>query len=230
MINLTPMPASRKPFGNAPRRAGRPAGDERDLREALLEAAIARFVRVGIDAASLRSIAVEGGATAAMLHYYFGDKQQLVRTLIDERLIPALEVLLFHLDRAGDTPAELVSAFVQGVAEMVRRNPWLPHLWVREVLCEGGALREAVQGQIAPRLLRKLAQRFAVAQAAGGLPKALDPRLLVVSLAGLTLFPAASAPVWGEMFDTRVLGPDIMARHTLALLGRGIGADLGDAA
>ena len=58
----------------AGRRAGRPSGDDQDLRRRLLDAAIAQFARTGIAATSLRAIATEAGVTPAMLHYYFGDK------------------------------------------------------------------------------------------------------------------------------------------------------------
>ena len=42
-------------------------------------------------------------------------------------------------------------------------------------------------------------------QRAGQLNPDLDPRLLVVSLVGLTLFPAAGAPIWRQMFDANDL-------------------------
>ena len=69
-----------------------------------------------------------------------------------------------------------------------------------------------------------LAQRFAQAQAAGRLNPRLDPRLLVVSLVGLTLFPAAGAPIWRRMFDAQELDSDALRDHTIALLDSGIGA------
>src|SRR3546814_11903459 len=43
--------------------------------------------------------------------------------------------------------------------------PWWPQLWVREVLCEGGALRDLLVTRIAPQITRTIADRFAAAQA-----------------------------------------------------------------
>ena len=113
---------------------------------------------------------------------------------------------------------------MRGIGELVARHPWLPSLWVREVLCEGGALRELLLTRIAPQLPRLLAQRFAAAQRNGGLNPDLDPRLLVVSLVGLTLFPAAGAPIWRQFFEADDLDSDALRDHTIALLDRGIGA------
>jgi AcrR family transcriptional regulator len=207
------------------RSAGRPSADERDLRGHLLDMAIARFARDGIAATSLRAIATDAGVTPAMLHYYFGDKAQLKQALIDERLLPALVPMREHLAQAGDDPGVLVTEFVRGISAVVARYPWLPSLWVREVLCEGGELREVLFDQLLPSLPQILAQRFASAQATGRLNPGLDPRLLVVSLVGLTLFPAAGAPIWQRVFGADDLGPDELLAHTLALLGGGVGVD-----
>lgn len=208
----------------AGRRAGRPGGDDRDLRQHLLDAAIAQFARVGIGATSLRAIATAAGVTPALLHYYFGDKERLVQALVDERLLPTLAPLRARLERAGDDPSELIGTFARGIGEAVQRHPWLPALWVREVLCEGGALREVLFTQAVPGVPQLLARRFAAAQANGRLNAALDPRLLVVSLVGLTLFPAAGAPIWRRVFGAEGLGPEVMIEHTLALLAHGVGA------
>ena len=218
------VPAKKRKIAAAPRRApGRPAGDPGDLRERVLDAAIACFVRHGIASTSLRSIAAEAGVTPALLHYYFGDKAQLQAAVVGERLMPVFVALRGALERSEEDVAGLVAAFVRVTGELIARHPWLPSLWVREVLCEGGALRELVIRQLAPQIPRMLAQRFATAQREGRLNPGLDPRLLVVSLVGLTLFPAAGAPVWRQIFDANDIGPEALRDHTIALLDRGLG-------
>jgi AcrR family transcriptional regulator len=204
------------------RGAGRPKADSRDLREHLLDVAATLFGRHGIAGTSLRAIAAEARVTPAMLHYYFGDKAGFSQALIEERLLPAVAPLREHLEQAGDDPHALVGAFARGVADIVARHPWLPSLWVREVLSEGGSLRELMFSRIVPNLPQLLAQRFAAAQARGCLNPGLDPRLLVVSLVGLTLFPAAGAPIWRRAFGEQGLDSDTLLKHTLALLDHGV--------
>ncbi len=219
-----PQPKPR-PVKVARRRApGRPGGDSPDLRERLLEAALVCFSRQGIAATPLRAIATEAGVNPALLHYYFGDKAQLQQAVIEERVMPAIGSVGASLRGAGDDIAGLVAGFVRGIGEAVARHPWLPSLWVREVLCEGGALRDLLVDRVGPQIPQYLAQRFAAAQRAGALNPDLDPRLLVVSLVGLTMFPAASAPVWGRVFDTDGIDADVLRDHTIALLDRGLGA------
>lgn len=216
-----PKPAVRKTAAKKPRAPGRPAAASPELRPRLLDAALACYVRDGIAATSLRAIAREAGVTPALLHYYFGDAAQLRQAVVDERVLRAITTLHARLPLEADTRS-LVTAFVDGVGALIAAHPWLPALWVREVLCEGGALRDVLLRQIAPQVPQALAARFAQAQRAGEINAELDPRLLVVSLIGLTLFPAASAPIWRGVFRAETIGAAAMRAHVIALLERGL--------
>jgi AcrR family transcriptional regulator len=206
-----------------PRRPGRPRADA-NQRERLLDAAVECFTSDGIAAASLRGLAVKAGVTPALVHYYFGSKQRLLDAFVAERLMPFIAALGSTLQSAGEDPRALVAAFVRGLYAAVEHLPWLPGLWLREVIGEGGALRDVLLKQISPKVPRLLAERFAALQKEGALNGDLDPRLLVVSLVGLTLFPLAAEPVWRRMFDAGDVDRAALERHTLALLDLGLGA------
>lgn len=208
-----------------PRKPGRPLAEQGDLRERLLDTAIAAYARTGIAGTSLRDIAGETGVTPALIAYYFGNKDALVEAVVEERILPAIAALRLRMQAAGDEPRALVEAFVRGMQDLVARHPWLPSLWVREILIEGGVLRELLLTRIAPQIPHVLAERFAAAQRTGRLNPRLDPRLLVVSLIGLTLFPLAAEPVWRRLFDADDIDPALLLRHTTALLEKGLEAD-----
>lgn len=210
--------------GAAPRRApGRPRGaGGGEVRSQLLDAAIDCFTTRGIAATSLREVATRARVTPALLHYYFGDKPQLVEALVQERMLPVFGVVRDRVVAAGDDVADTVAAFVCGLTEAMKQHPWWPQLWVREVLCEGGALRDLLVTRIAPQMAPVIAGRFAAAQQKGELNPDLDPRLLMTSLVGLTLLPAAGAPIWRALFDAEDLGLDDVRRHAIALLDRGL--------
>src|SRR3546814_9070423 len=108
----------------------------------------------------MRAIASEAGVTPALLHYYFGDKAQLVDALVEERMLPAFAAVRGRVAAAGDDIADTVAAFVCGLTEAMKAHPWWPQLWVREVLCEGGALRDLLVTRIAPQITRTIADRF----------------------------------------------------------------------
>lgn len=226
MASIPPSsPVARSARPAAKRRGrtpGRPVGEGADLREGLLDATVACFARHGIAGSSLRQIATEAGVTPALLHYYFGGKEALLEAVIEERLMPVTQGLRGPLLQAGDDPRALIHGFVRTVLTTALAHPWLPQLWVREVLHEGGGLRELMQQRVGPMLPRALAERFAAMQAQGRLNPRLDPRLLVVSLVGQTMFMAASAPIWRGIFDAGDVDADALCNHVLALLEHGM--------
>lgn len=224
MDTETPKPrlrasAARKTQRRAP---GRPGADAPDLRASLLDAALACYARKGIAATSLRDIAVAANVTPALLHYYFGDRAQLQDAVVAERVLPVLAPMRERLLRESNDVADLVAGFVNAVAEVVQQHPWWPQLWVREVLCDGGALRDLLLTRVAPDLAKAMAARFAQARDAGRLNADLDPRLLLPTLVGLVLLPAAGAPIWRQLFNADDLDMDDVRRHALALLDRGL--------
>jgi hypothetical protein len=94
---------------------------------------------------------------------------------------------------------------------------------VREVLNDKGALRDVLHKIIAPQVTQLLARTLVDAQKRGAISADLDPRLLVVSLVGLTMFPLAAEPIWRRVFPAGDVDRTVLLRHTLALLDHGIG-------
>src|SRR5690606_25333768 len=162
------------------RARGRPP-DDADRRALALDAALACYVRRGIAATTLRDIADEAGVTPSLLHYYFGDAAGLREAVTAERLMPVFVEIRDLLLGMPDAPLrEVLTVFVDALCGMVRRHAWLPALWIREVVSEGGSLRDLLVQRLAPQIAGVLAGRFAQEQAAGRLNPALDPRLLMV--------------------------------------------------
>ncbi|MEP7041818.1 MAG: TetR/AcrR family transcriptional regulator [Dokdonella sp.] len=205
------------------RSPGRPPKSRGDERERLLDVAIALFSRHGIAATPLSAIAKRARVTPAMLHYYFGQRERLLDALVEERIVPLMATLQVGLDAPALAPRARISAFVRDLFALLGANPWLPTLWLREVLSDGGLLRERLLVHVGARIAPRLSGTIAAAQAQGELNPDLDPRLVVVSLIGLTLFPLAARALWTRVLDAAEIGPDELAQHTLALLEHGLG-------
>src|SRR4051794_865490 len=92
-------------------RTGRRPGNQ-DTREAILAAARTAFAERGYDGASIRQIAGGAGVDPALVHHYFGAKDQLFLAVMEAPFNPA-EVLpkIFEpgLDGVGE---RLVRTFV----------------------------------------------------------------------------------------------------------------------
>jgi AcrR family transcriptional regulator len=217
------MPAKAPRRKREPRKPGRPRADETNQRERLLDAAVACFAADGVAATSLRSIALKAGVTPALVNYYYGSKEQLLDAFVAERVVPAVQMLRDNLLAAGDDPRALLAAFVRGIHGVVESHPWWPAIWVREVLTEKGALRDMMQKLIAPQVTQLLARSLVDAQKRGAISADLDPRLLVVSLVGLTMFPLAAEHIWRRIFPAGDIDRGVLLRHTLALVDHGLG-------
>lgn len=94
--------------GNAPanerrRRPGRLRGNSSDTRQRILASARELFASNGIDRTSIRAVAAAADVDAALVHHYFGTKQQLFAAAIHLPIDPKLV-----LKRMQNTPtAEL---------------------------------------------------------------------------------------------------------------------------
>jgi AcrR family transcriptional regulator len=82
------------------RRPGRPAGAS-DTRERILTSARGLFAQNGIDKTSIRAVAAAAGVDPALVHHYYGTKQQLFAAAIHVPIDP-MEVLR----PLRDTPVE----------------------------------------------------------------------------------------------------------------------------
>lgn len=211
-------PAPQKKPG---RRPGRPSGAQGEqARTQLLDIALELFARQGIGETTLGAIAREAGVTPAMVHYYFKTRDQLLDMLIDERFVPLRAELARVFNDPESEPVDTLRAFVETLVATVEKHPWFAALWVREVISEGGLLRQRMAERFGEQHKDHAIERIAQWQKAGKLNPELEPSLVFVSLFGLTVFPLATSRWRGE--SDRAVGAEQLARHVVALLMNGI--------
>ncbi|SCL37346.1 transcriptional regulator, TetR family [Micromonospora rhizosphaerae] len=123
------------------RRTGRRPGKP-ETREAILAAARTAFAERGFDAASIRAIAAAADVDPALVHHYFGSKDQLFLAAMEAPIDPR-EVLPKVL--AGDR---------EGIGERLVRA--FLGVWDSPAGAAGvGLLRSAVSNEWTARLLRE---------------------------------------------------------------------------
>lgn len=212
-----------RPRPAKPRPRGRPATGT-DQREALLDAAIALFGERGSAATSQSAIARRAAVTPALLNYYFGSRQTLLEAVIEERLMPLIGPIpagIAHLDANAD-PRQVLSQLVAGMIQNITAAPWLPPLWVHEILSEGGQMREQLLDRVVLQTAPRVRALTECGQSVGLINPDLDARLLLVSLVGLTIFMLAAEPIWRRFPDSADIDNDTLTRHVLALLNSGL--------
>jgi AcrR family transcriptional regulator len=91
--------------------AGRRPG-QTETREAILDAARRQFAGQGYDGATVRAIAAEAGVNAALLHHFFGTKQQLFVASMNLPVNPADMVPFILAGPENETGERLVRMFL----------------------------------------------------------------------------------------------------------------------
>ncbi|MEU7031509.1 TetR family transcriptional regulator [Streptomyces sp. NPDC046275] len=150
--------------GAAPRRRGRPsrtAAEESGpgARERILEAARGQFAERGYDKTSVRGIAKAAGVDPALVHHYFGTKDEVFAAAIEVSFEPAAVVPAI-VGGPRETIGERLARFFIGVWENpATRAPLLAI--IRSALTHEAAAT-VLRGFVLRRLLERIAAELDV--------------------------------------------------------------------
>ncbi len=188
-----------------PRRRGRPPGSQAGqgpaTRERILEAARQEFSEHGYEKTSIRGIAKAAGVDSALVHHYFGTKDQVFEAAVEVAFAPALTAADALAAGPAEDVGERLTRFIFGIWENpATRTPLL------------AIVRSAVNYEAATAVFRRLV----AAQLLGRIARRLDlpdaelrAELAAAQLVGIAMLryviriePLASAPP--EEIITRV--------------------------
>ena len=203
----------------------KPGKDGPDVRAKLLDAAVRLFAEQGVAGTTVAEIAQRAGVTSAMVHYYFKTKDQLLDAVVAEKLVG--EFIAFvagELDRGQPEPLALVEHLVWRIVEASDAWPWLPPLWVREVISQGGALREKLIQRVDLGKPERFKAGIAAAQKAGRVNAGINPQLTFMSIMALTMLPLSMAKDWDRIPLIGRVSKQELGRHVVALLQHGLAA------
>lgn len=185
---------------------GRPGKDSTvDVRENICEVAEQFFAERGYAATSVRTIADAAGVTPAMIHYYFGNKESLLRAVLEAALAPLARTIEKMKSAHAVAPDEILRSLMTTVAA----HPNLPYLVIREVMLPGGIMQAHFASHLAPRLGGALPGLIAREQQQGRIRDDFPPATGALALMALALFPFIVRPVAEEALDLALSGKAI---------------------
>ncbi len=195
---------------------------ETGVREKILAAGLELFAARGYDVVTIREIAEAAGVNSAMIYYYFQDKEDLYRRLLDHVFATLMQNVRDTAAIEGGTDAALRKlsrmyvSFLQENQnfislmryELGRGGPYLPELADKYLKHGFSAVRTLIEQGIRQGEIRDI-----------------DPGLGVVSILGMLIFYFIGRPVLEH-----VVGPDgysaegiaAFLDHTLALVSHGL--------
>ncbi|MFC8079604.1 TetR family transcriptional regulator [Streptomyces sp. NPDC057307] len=143
----------------APRRRGRPARSDADTgpgaRERILEAARTEFAERGYDKTSVRGIAKAAGVDPALVHHYFGTKDEVFGAAIEVSFEPALVVPALLTGGTDGIGERLARYFISVWEDPVSRAPLL-------AIVRSALTNDAAAALLRKFVLRRLLERIAV--------------------------------------------------------------------
>lgn len=84
-----------------------------ETRERVLDAALSLFNEQGVDKATTNHIAAAAGISPGNLYYHYKNKEEIIRSLVTQRLQPAIEAVWHFADDPTPTLSELHRALSQ---------------------------------------------------------------------------------------------------------------------
>ncbi|MFD4633614.1 TetR family transcriptional regulator [Streptomyces sp. NPDC058284] len=192
------MTAGARPEATAPRRRGRPSRTQAETapatRDQILRAAREEFSERGYEKTSVRGIAKAAGVDPALVHHYFGTKEQVFEAAITVAFAPALDAPAAIEEGPLDAVGERLTRFIFGIWE----NPATraPVLAIVRSAMNNDTAAAVFRRLVAAQLLGRIAHRL-------DLPDAeLRAELAAAQLVGIAMLryvikvePLASADV-----------------------------------
>ena len=139
-------PEGPSPDGPSSRKRGRPPRTESaDTRDRILTAAREEFSERGYEKTSVRGIAKAAGVDSALVHHYFGTKEQIFEAAVEIAAAPALSAPDAVAEGPLEDVGERLTRYIFGVWENpVTRTPLL------------AIVRSAVNNETAAAVFRRL--------------------------------------------------------------------------
>lgn len=197
-------------------------GEELEARGRILDAAARLFADRGFAGTTVRDIASVAGLNLAMIHYYFGNKEGLYRSVFEEQ-VHAVQRILLESDLDTGTCRERLERFVHGYTRFLCRHSHFARIIQQELLNNGELLREIMRPQVSRNytILRGIIEDGI----RSGEFRTVDTEIAPISVVGMIAFFVLANPIVSlltgttpeqEGFETR------LAEHTVNLLMRGI--------
>jgi len=200
--------------------------DASDPRSRILNAAFKTFAEKGFDGSRTREIAASAGVNLAMVHYYFGSKEELYVKTVQPVFIELLDRLESAVNECSE-PVECLSSIVDGYFDFLSKNPDFPRLMMWEQV-SGGRYLEKIFKPILfadeSRTPARLTQLFQ--QGIDSKVFIIDsPVQAVISMVALCVFPFAARHMLNFTLPVSVNDQDFLEerrQHVKELLIQGL--------
>ncbi len=203
------------------RTRGRPAdADQQNLKTAILDIAEELFSVHGYAATSIRQIGEQAGVNPALVHYYFSNKKNLLKNVMERALAPMGQAIAALGEGEQASPENIASLLLS----MLAAHPNMPRLLIREVMLPGGEMQQYFIDNRAPHLGGALPALLEKEKAAGRMRQDADAAIsamMIMAMCAFTFIARTLAePVLGIRYDKN--GVESLKQQIIQLLRQGM--------
>lgn len=183
--------------------------DAQITQQRILDAAEQEFSRHGLNGARLSAIADLAQVTTASLHYYFENKENLYKAVL-QRPIDEVQSMLGQLNFDGLSPEEALKQIIRIAIANEAKNPQRQMLWFQEASQNQGIyFKECNVLSLHEYLLKILEQGMAE-----GYFRPLKPFLALTHILSVCLFYFIVHENWKHLIpDVDRLSPEMIEEH-----------------
>lgn len=156
---------------------GRPFASDKNLKKELIISAIKLFAENDIGNVSVKDIASNCNTTSAMVHYYFGSKENLVEIIITDFFVPNFKNILECAVKTND-PLKLVHVTIDMIISLALEHPYIAKLWSRYFLHQESIIMKYVFPNMPVDIMQQYALLAEKGQIDGLINKDLIPVLI----------------------------------------------------
>jgi AcrR family transcriptional regulator len=196
--------------------------NDTEARAKILAAAEELFAERGFEATTVRDIATASGMNLAMIHYYFGNKEGLYRTIFEEKLAE-IQRIFFTAAGSAASCRERLEQFVRSYARYLSTHTNVARMVQREMLNRGHAFQTILRPQVGQNY--QMLRGIVAEGVRRGEFRSVDVAMAPVSLIGMIVFFMIAQPMIAGVLP---VGPgdeafeSLLAEHTLNIYLHGI--------
>lgn len=196
---------------SSPRAKGRPDAQDTVGREALIKATIEELRVSSPETLTLVGVATRAGVHPALIRYYFGNKDNLLREVVRELVDDMQESARATME--SDAPLEhKLHDRISTLIEQIQKNPHFHRLILDKIYSEN----KDSQGEDMLRVIASRGMRLTVAMLHDQPTepvRPIDPRFLHIALIGLSEFFVSAEPLLRELFGEHADIDDLKSRY-----------------
>ena len=163
--------------------AKRPSRDPEATKAQILDAAEEEFARYGLAGARTEPIAANTGVTKAMIHYYFGTKEELYQAVL-ERYAATFLAAVETLNLNDLSPPETLKMFLKAAVAHEVAHPYQGKVLLHEAMSNQGKYFKLTGWEVPINMGVELLQRGVDE----GYFRPLDPWLTMIHIMGVVTF------------------------------------------